>query len=390
MLVLCSALALHNALRIGPVTLVDELRARYAADYAAVGNVIGAYTLAYAFAQLTAGFLTDRFGSKRLMLVGLGLATLGSTVFAVTSAYPLAVAARLVMGTAGGFLYTPTLAYTFAAFDPGLRGRAMGLAEAGVGAGQILAVLLLPVLFSTLGLVPAFLALPVAALALALAVAVGLPAIPPERRRGAGSIVALAADRDFWLLLIGVAFLGMLAQVSVLSWMPTYLRQAHGYGVVAAGLSTGIVVAGLIVFSPLFGALSDRLTARRPVMLVGCALALGGWLVLLTTRTAGIAIAAAFLVSASMAATIPMQVVYASERFAALGAGTAIGLVNTGGQLAASVGAPLYGALLDRGLGFGAVWGTAAVLGVLRIAAVFALREPRSLFPSPPPGERAG
>jgi len=198
-----------------------------------------------------------------------------------------------------------------------------------------------------------------------------------ERRQGRGHFVALAGDRDFWLLLVGFAFVGMLAQVATLAWMPTYLRQSYGYGPVAAGISTGIVVAGLMVFSPLFGALSDRLTARRPVMLAGCVLALLGWLVLLTTHTAWVAIAAAFLVSASMAATIPMQIVFASERFAAVGAATAIGLINTGGQIASSIGGPLYGAMLDGGLGFGTVWGTAAALGVLRILVALLLRERR-------------
>jgi hypothetical protein len=60
-----------------------------------------------------------------------------------------------------------------------------------------------------------------------------------------------------------------------------------------------------------------------------------------------------------------------------VGAGTAIGLVNTGGQIAASVGGPAYGAMLDHGLGFGAVWGTAAALGAVRIAVVLLLRERR-------------
>ena len=58
LLILCSALALHNIQRIGPVTLVDELRARYGTDYTGIGNVIGAYTLAYGMAQLGAGLLT--------------------------------------------------------------------------------------------------------------------------------------------------------------------------------------------------------------------------------------------------------------------------------------------------------------------------------------------
>jgi predicted MFS family arabinose efflux permease len=375
LLILCSALALHNIQRIGPVTLVDELRARYGADYTGIGNVIGAYTLAYGMAQLGAGLLTRRVGPKRLLLVGLGLATAGSGLFALTASYPLAVAARLVMGTAGGFLYTPSVTYLFAAFDPRLRGRAMGVAEAGVGVGQIAGVMVLPALYAALGLVPAFLALPVLALALALAVALGLPGVAEDPARRPGKLRTLVRDRDFWLLVGGVSFVGMLAQVATLSWLPTYLRQVHGYGVVAAGVSTAVVVIGLIVFSPIFGALSDRLTARRPVMLLGCGLALVGWLVLLLTPSPVVAIAAAFVVSASMAATIPMQVVLTSERFAAVGAGAAIGLINTGGQIAASLGGPIYGAMLDGGLGFGAVWGTALALGVLRLVAVALVRE---------------
>jgi MFS family permease len=119
-------------------------------------------------------------------------------------------------------------------------------------------------------------------------------------------------------------------------------------------------------------------------MLLGSGLALVGWLTLLWTGNPVVAIGAAFLVSASMAATIPMQVVYASERFAAVGAGAAIGIVNSGGQVAASLGAPLYGALLDRGLGFGAVWGTAVAFGVLRIVALLLLREPPVTASRPP------
>jgi MFS family permease len=376
LVVLCAVLALHNAMRIGPVTLVEELRSRYGVDYAGIGNVIGAYTLAYGFSQLAAGILTDRFGSRRLMLLGLGLGGIGSATFALTESHAVAVLARLLMGVAGGCLYTPTIAYAFAAFPDALRGRAMGLAEMGVGAGQVLALVGLPAVYAVAGLTPTFMTLPAAALVLAVAVGRGLPHIAPASRTARASISSLAAQRDFWILAIGFAFVGMLAGVAAVSWMPTYLRQVHGFGVVSAGLSTGVVVTGLMLFSPLFGILSDRLTARRPVMLIGSLLALGGFVVLLATDRALVAVGAALLVSASMAATIPMQVVYASERFRTVGSGTAIGLVNTGGQIAASLGGPLYGTFLDRGLGFATVWGVAAALGALRVLAVLGLREP--------------
>ena len=130
-----------------------------------------------------------------------------------------------------------------------------------------------------------------------------------------------------------------------------------------------------MLFSPVFGILSDRLTARRPVMLVGCLLALAGFVVLLVTGHPWVAVGAALLVSASMAATIPMQVVFASERFRAVGAGTAIGLVEhrrTDRRLA-------WRAALrrvPRRAASGSAWcgGVATRLGVLRILAVLGSR----------------
>ena len=98
--------------------------------------------LPYGFAQLLAGLLTDRVGSRRLMLAGLGLAAAGSATFAVTD-NAVAVLARLLMGVAGGCLYTPTIACSPPSRMRSEAGRWASRA-AGVGAGQVLALLGLP------------------------------------------------------------------------------------------------------------------------------------------------------------------------------------------------------------------------------------------------------
>ena len=71
-----------------------------------------------------------------------------------------------------------------------------------------------------------------------------------EARRG--SVRALARDRDFWILFMGFAFVGMLAQTAVLSWLPTYLRQEFG-SAWRGRRGPGALVAPLMVFSPIFG-----------------------------------------------------------------------------------------------------------------------------------------
>jgi predicted MFS family arabinose efflux permease len=376
-LVLCASLGLHNGSRIAPVPLIEEFRLRYGVDYASVGAAIGAYTLSYAFAQLVAGVLTDRLGALRLVKAGVLVMAFGSAIFAVTSDLWLAVVSRFVMGIAGGLLYVPALSYMLASFSRAERGKAMGLAQGGIGAAIVLAILLMPPLFLAIGLTGAYLAIPVVCLLCWIGLTLMVPDIPVESQRAGGSLLALARDGQFWLLFMGFAFVGMLAQTSVLSWMPTYLRQELGLGVAEAGAAGALVAAGLMVFSPIFGLLADRLASPLRVMLAGSVLGLLGFVLLLVTRDPVLAIVAGLLVSAGMAATVTLQIVYAGERFAAVGAGTAVAIVNTGGQLSQSLDGPFYGTILDLGFGFQAVWLVAAVLGLIRIGAVLLLRDDR-------------
>jgi predicted MFS family arabinose efflux permease len=376
-LLVCTSLGLHNGARMAPVPLIEEFRLRYGVEYASVGAVIGAYTVSYALAQLVAGVLTDRLGSRRLMKAGLVTMALGSGIFAVTSDLTLAMVGRLLMGVAGGLLYVPALSYMLTAFGRGQRGKAMGMAQGGAGATIVLAILLMPPLFLLVGLTAAYATFPLLALLLWIGLTLVVPDLPPEAQRSGGSVWVLARDGQFWLLFIGFAFVGMLAQASVLSWMPTYMRQELGFGVAEAGAAGALVAAGLMVFSPMFGLLADRLGSPLRVMLAGSAIGLVGFLLLLLTRDPWLAILAGLLVSAGMAATVTMQIVYAGERFAAVGAGTAVAIVNTGGQLSQSLDGPFYGTILDLGLGFQAVWLVSAVLGLVRIVAVLLLREDR-------------
>lgn len=377
-LVLCASLGLHNGSRISPVPLIEEFRERYSVDYAGVGVAIGAYTLAYAFAQLVAGVAADRLGNRPLIRAGLVAMLIGSSIFAFSSNYLLAVAGRALMGIAGGMLYVPALSYMFSVYAKSDRGKAMGLAQSGIGAGIVLSILLMPPLYLLLGLSGAYSTYPLMAILLLLGLTAFVPDVKPEPRKTSGSLRALIRDRDFWLLFMGFAFIGMLAQTAVTSWTPTYLRREFGFSVTDAGFAGAAIAAGLMIFSPIFGVLADRWRSRLRVMMAGSLIGMVGFLLLLLTHDAWLAILAGILVSAGMAATIPMQIVYAGERFAAVGAGTAVAIINTGGQLSQSLDGPFYGTLLDLGLGFQTIWLVAVVLGFVRIGAVLMLREQRS------------
>ena len=92
-----------------------------------VAWVATGYLLALAATLLAAGRLSDRYGQRPVMLLG-GIGFLVSTALCgLAPSFETLVAARLVQGIAGGFLYTVSLAITVTAFPPDRRATAIGI-----------------------------------------------------------------------------------------------------------------------------------------------------------------------------------------------------------------------------------------------------------------------
>lgn len=100
--------------------------------------VIDAYNLVGASLLLTAGFLADRFGRKRMLCTGYALFTIGAFACALAPNGALLIAFR-VLQALGGTALTPTSLSIVANLypDPRERARAIGLwgVSAGVGTG---------------------------------------------------------------------------------------------------------------------------------------------------------------------------------------------------------------------------------------------------------------
>ncbi|HWT92817.1 MAG TPA: MFS transporter [Solirubrobacteraceae bacterium] len=101
--------------------------------------VVDAYTLALASVVLSAGFLADRLGRRRLFYVGLTIFTLTSVVCGVAPSIEVLNTARAVQGIGAALMFAVSLALLAHAF-PGAKERAGALAVYGATIGASFAV----------------------------------------------------------------------------------------------------------------------------------------------------------------------------------------------------------------------------------------------------------
>src|ERR1700729_1463054 len=88
---------------------------------------VNAYVLAYAVLLLTGAALGDRFGRKRMFLIGMSIFTAASAAAALAPSTGLLVAARAVQGSGAAIVTPLTLTLLAEAFPRERRGIAIGV-----------------------------------------------------------------------------------------------------------------------------------------------------------------------------------------------------------------------------------------------------------------------
>lgn len=118
--------------RLVVTTALPVIRADLAASFADLEWTVNAYTLSFAVLVLTGAALGDRFGRRRMFVVGVAVFTAASAAAALAPNMGMLIAARAVQG-AGGALFTPlTLTMLTAATPLSRRGAVLG-AWGGIG-----------------------------------------------------------------------------------------------------------------------------------------------------------------------------------------------------------------------------------------------------------------
>jgi EmrB/QacA subfamily drug resistance transporter len=107
-------------------TALPSIREHLHASLAGLQWTVNAYTLTFAVLLLTGATLGERYGRRRLFIMGLGLFTAGSAAAALAPGIGWLVAARAVQGVGAAVLIPLTLTLLSAAVSPERRGLALG------------------------------------------------------------------------------------------------------------------------------------------------------------------------------------------------------------------------------------------------------------------------
>jgi EmrB/QacA subfamily drug resistance transporter len=89
-------------------------------------TVIG-YALAQAAVIPLAGWLSDRFGAKRIFLLSVGLFTIGSGLCALANTVEMLITFRIIQGLGGGVVIPIAMAFIYRLSPPGKVGAVMGM-----------------------------------------------------------------------------------------------------------------------------------------------------------------------------------------------------------------------------------------------------------------------
>ena len=96
------------------------------ASFGGLQWILNGYTLALAALILLGGGLGDRFGRRRIFVMGAVGFTIASVLCAVSMSVPMLVGARVLQGVGGGLLIPVAMAMIFELFEPAERGRHSG------------------------------------------------------------------------------------------------------------------------------------------------------------------------------------------------------------------------------------------------------------------------
>jgi sugar phosphate permease len=359
-----------------------QLRSQYDLSNVQLGLVIGVIYLGIAASEILWGVWTDRFGERRILLLGLlatgaVLALMGITLVPGDGSIPpiaLLVLAMFLMGVFGGSINGSSGRAVMTWFQDGQRGLAMSIRQTAMPAGGAIGIAIVPGLASGYGFRPVYLLLAALCLLAAAATWRWLHEPPVTAAATAGTVQVDSRSPlrrvDIWRLALASSLLTV-PQFGVISFLAIYLHDVEDTGVLASVIAMCIVQFGGGAARIWSGRFTDKRGNRRPMIRILGTLAGASLVASALLAQASSPIAVGTLVLGGVFANAWHGVAY-TEIATMAGAGrsgTALGLENTM-VFAMGFVIPLFVPLLLGWTSWTVVWLFAGIASALAVPLV--------------------
>jgi MFS family permease len=346
-------------------------------DHTLIGIALGAYGLTQAILQVPFGWLSDRWGRKRTIYLGLLVFAAGSFLAAMAQDIHMVIVGRIIQGA--GAISSAVIALTADLTRDEQRTKAMAIIGVTIGATFALSMVADPVLGRSIGVPGIFALTGVLALSAMAVVRWAIPdptrAVAPRVRDAAG-VAGVFRNSELTRLNLGIFVLHAVL-MALFVVVPFELR--------SAGLPAGShwqvylpVMLGsfVLMVPPIF--LAERGGRQKAVFLGAIGVLLAGQVGLVLVGQSVVGVACSLLLFFAgfnlLEASLPSLV---SRTAPPAVKGIAIGVYSSVQFLGAFVGASV-GGLISKQLGAPWVFGVCAAVTLVWFAVAIGMQAPRS------------
>ena len=328
--------------------ILTLIQADFGASYAQMGLLLSASRFSGGVLQLPSGMAADRFGKKKVLLIGFGLLLVSVFLAGLAPTLIMLVVLQIMVGV-GDSAFHPT---TFSMISQGSRqetlGKNMSVHTMAGFVGTYVAMSLIARMGESVGWRSTLMLLPIPGLILGLVLATWFReppvARPEEKGRGGGEQSPLF--RGPLPVIFLVSLMHGASMQGLISFLPAFLTVVHGLSVVEAGDLASLLIVGVATIV-LGGWLADRVSRINMVALAAVMAAL--LMVALALWTPSRLILSLILIATGIAIyfSTPAYTALISAYASAASQGRLFGLSFAGSAIGGSTGVLLVGFIAD-------------------------------------------
>jgi MFS family permease len=338
-----------------------------------VGLALGIYGLTQGLLQIPFGALSDKYGRKPIIAIGLAIMALGSFIAAFATTIEWVIVGRALQGA--GAISSAVVAFIADCTRPEVRTKAMGMVGGTIGLSFALSLVVAPLVFDSIGVPGLFLITGVLAVAAIFASqSVPVPEVSEKKNLGPPpTLKEVALDSELMRINIGM-FILHLAQMSIFVVVPPLIVSQAGLPIPKHWqvYLPAVLISFAVLMPPLLKA--ERAGRLRTLMIASIValmiVAAGfGWLKL-NLWVLVVLMFLFFLAFNMLEATLPSLVSRLAPEAAR---GKAVGLFNTLQAIGLAAGGLMGGFLAQRG-GPQLVFGVVIVMLLIWIGLVATMK----------------